>query len=84
MDELTKSHKSESKSPSKFYDMRKLRMFTMISLCCTKNFSVTYMIIGLFCYAYGLCDKGFENLNAFGCSVDHIGCPSDIDLVKDQ
>ena len=57
--------------------MRKLRIFTIISLpYYTKNPSTTFIqtIIGLFCYAYGLCDKGFEILNAFGCcySVDHI------------
>lgn len=36
---LTKSHKSEDKTPSKLYsDMRKLRSFTIISLLCyTKN-----------------------------------------------
>lgn len=56
--------------------MRKLRIMTIISLLCdTKNPSVTFIqTIGLFCYAYGLRDKGFELLNAFGCScsVDHV------------
>lgn len=75
---LTKSQKSENKTPSKLYnDMRKLRIFTIISLLCyTKNPSITFIqtIIGLVCYAYGLRDKGFEILNAFGCScsVDHV------------
>ena len=57
--------------------MRNLRIFTIISLLCyTKNPSITFTqtIIGLFCYAYGLHNKGFEILNALGCcySVDHI------------
>ena len=75
---LAKSQKSENKTPSKLYnDMRKLSIFTINSLLCyTKNPSITFIqtIIGLFCYAYGLRDKRFEILNAFGCScsVDHI------------
>lgn len=75
IDEVTKSKKSGNTSTSQLYsDMRKLRLISL--MCYAKNPSVTFMqtIIGLFCYAYGLRDKGFEILNFFGCScsVDHV------------
>ena len=45
-------------------------------LCFTMNPSCCFFqtLVGLLCYAYGLRDKGFEMLNALGCSssIDHI------------
>lgn len=45
-------------------------------LCFTMNPSCCFFqtLVGLLCYAYGLQDKGFEMLNALGCSssIDHI------------
>ena len=78
VDDITTSTKSEHTTHSQLYtDMRKLRTYMIISLLCyTKNPSIVFFqtIIGLFCYAYGLRDKGFEILNAFGCScsIDHV------------
>ena len=75
---LTKSDKSKNTKHSNYIgDMRKLRIYMMISLLCYAiNPSIVFFqtIIGLFSHAYGLNDKGFEILNAFGCScsVDHI------------
>lgn len=72
---LTKSKKSANGYPSKVHN--DMRIFTIISLLCyTRNPSIKFnmqTIIGLFCHAYDLHDKGFEILNAFGCncSVDN-------------
>ena len=46
-----------------------LLCFTMNPYCCFYQ-----TLVGLSCYAYGLRDKGFETLNALGCttSIDHI------------
>ena len=78
VNDSTTSKKSDRTQHSELYsDMRKLRTYMIISiLCFNTNPSVVFFqtLIGLFCYAYGLRDKGFEILNAFGCScsVDHI------------
>lgn len=69
---VTTSKKSERVQHSQLYtDMKKLRTFMIISLLCyNTNPSAVFLLtlIGLFCYAYGLRDKGFEIMNAFGCS----------------
>ena len=78
IDNITTLDSSKRGTHSKLYsDMRKIRIYMIISLLCyTLNPSAVFLqtLIGLFCYAYGLRDKGFEILNAFGCtcSIDHI------------
>ena len=78
IESITTSTTSKYTTHSKLYsDMRKIRIYMIISLLCfTLNPSVVFLqtLIGLFCFAYGLRDKGFEILNAFGCtcSIDHI------------
>ena len=72
---LTKSEISKTAKHSQLYS--DMRIYMIISLLCyVINPSTVFIqtIIGLFCYAYGLNDKGFEILNAFGCScsVDHV------------
>ena len=58
-------------------DLRAYRIKMIISLLCfTMDPRCCFLqtLIGLLCYAYGLRDKGFEALNAFGClaGIDHI------------
>ena len=66
------------KHPQHFYeDLRRSRVWMIIVLLCfTMNPQCCFMqrITGLMCYTYGLRDKGYDLLNAMGCtcSIDHI------------
>ena len=66
-----------SKCSSLYQDLRASRIKMIIALFCfTMNPSCCFYqtLVGLGCYAYGLRDKGFEMLNALGCSasIDHV------------
>ena len=78
IDTITKStNASREKCFALYEDLRQSRI-GMVSglLCCTMNPQRCFIqtLIGLMCYAYGQRDKGFELLNAMGCtcSIDHI------------
>ena len=74
----THSNKHDYNKCSNLYqDLRSSRIKMVIALLCfTMNPSCCFFqtLVGLLCYAYGLRDKGFEMLNALGCSssIDHI------------
>ena len=78
IDNVTMSTHLSTHSCSKLYrDLRAYRIKMIISLLCfTMDPRCCFLqtLIGLLCYAYGLRDKGFEALNAFGClaGIDHI------------
>ena len=66
-----------NKYSSLYQDLRSSRIKMIIALLCfTMNPTCCFYqtLVGLICYAYGLRDKGFEMLNALGCSasIDHI------------
>ena len=66
-----------NKYSSLYQDLRLSRIKMIIALLCfTMNPTCCFYqtLVGLICYAYGLRDKGFEMLNALGCSasIDHI------------
>ena len=66
-----------NKYSSIYQDLRSSRIKMIIALLCfTMNPTCCFYqtLVGLICYAYGLRDKGFEMLNALGCSaiIDHI------------
>ena len=78
IDAITMSTHLSTHTCSKLYqDLRTCRIKMIISLLCfTMDPRCCYLqtLTGLLCYAYGLRDKGFEALNAFGCltGIDHI------------
>ena len=80
LDQATTSEHSLShgnQMSARFRELRMLRIRMVIGLLCfTMNPISCFFqtLIGLTCYAYGLRDRGFELLNAFGCtcSADHI------------
>lgn len=78
LDTITTSRNSHKHSSSDLYkDLRTARIRMVIAIMCnTMNPTCCFLqtITGLLCYAYGLRDKGFEALNAFGCccSIDHV------------
>ncbi len=80
LDEATTSEHSLShgnQMSSRYRDLRRLRIrMTIALLCVTRNPATCFFqtLLGLMCYAYGLRDRGFELLNAFGCtcSAEHI------------
>ena len=66
-----------NKYSSLYQDLRSSRIKMIIALLCfTMNPTCCFYqtLVGLICYEYGLRDKGFEMLNALGCSasIDHI------------
>ena len=68
---------SKDKCSALYEDLRTSRIrMTIALLCFTMNPQCCFIqtLNGLMCYAYGLRDKGFELLNAVGCtcSIDHI------------
>ena len=78
IDAITMStHLSTHKCSRLYQDLRACRIKMIISLMCfTMDPCCCFLqtLTGLLCYAYGLRDKGFEALNAFGClaGIDHI------------
>ena len=75
---ITKSTNATKEKCSALYnDLRTSRIRMVIALLCfTMNPQCCFIqtLMGLMCYAYGLRDKGFELLNAVGCtcSIDNV------------
>lgn len=80
LDQATTSEHSLShgnQMSARFRELRMLRIRMVIGLLCFTMNPIScffHTLIGLTCYAYGLRDRGFELLNAFGCtcSANHI------------